>query len=57
MPSPPARETAAASAPPTTPPIGALTSGTSRPIARDHSVDNAVTVFSSVPVEDATVSQ
>ena len=30
---------------PATPPIGALTIGASRPIARDHSVDNVVTVF------------
>ena len=51
MPSPPARETAAASAPPATPPIGALIIGASRPIARDHSVDNVVTVVSSAHVE------
>src|SRR5690606_10018622 len=38
MPSPPAAVTAAASAPPATPPIGALTTGTRRPKARDHGV-------------------
>src|SRR5690606_5556908 len=38
MPSPPAAVTAAASAPPATPPIGAWTTGTRRPKARDHGV-------------------
>ena len=40
MPSPPAALTAAASRPPATPPIGALTIGTRRPIACDHGVDS-----------------
>ena len=40
MPSPPAARTAAASFPPATPPIGALTMGTRRPIARDQGVES-----------------
>jgi hypothetical protein len=43
MPSPPAREIAAANAPPATPPIGAFTTGAARPNERDHSVDKAIT--------------
>ena len=46
MPSPPARETAAGRRTPGYSTIGALTIGASRPIARDHSVDNVVTVCS-----------
>src|SRR5277367_4237223 len=40
MPSPPAAVTAAASRPPATPPIGALTIGTRKPMPRDHGVDS-----------------
>jgi hypothetical protein len=40
IPSPPAAVTAAASRPPATPPMGALTIGTRRPMARDQRVDN-----------------
>ena len=46
MPSPPARETAAGRRTAGYSTIGALTIGASRPIARDHSVDNVVTVCS-----------
>ncbi|CAG7376852.1 hypothetical protein PICSAR190_03843 [Mycobacterium avium subsp. paratuberculosis] len=40
MPRPPAAVTAAASRPPATPPIGALTMGTRRPKPADQGVDN-----------------
>ena len=46
MPSPPARETAAGRRTPGYSTHRRVEIGASRPIARDHSVDNVVTVFS-----------